>query len=304
MSKYDIFISYRRDGGEQSAKTIYDKLKELGYRVFLDVETLRSGAFNTKLYSVIEECDDVLVILSPNALDRCADREDWVRLEIAHALRCHKNVIPILLRGFFFPDSLPEEIETLRHQNGISSSVEFFDAFIKKLTGFLKSKPAFSRRIFSSGSWEKGDHRRRGLRLARIRHLGRNPATVAESSRERGVSFHQGAGQRRGAAAVCLPDQCYGYGFDDGRRWIAPGLPARISYRIRKAIPMKTLRPIWKANESNSAIWQSNPCPCPRTCSATWRIPKSTQRMRKRCQISPLCCFRILILPFNSSKRS
>ena len=33
--KYDIFISYRRDGGDTLAQLIYDRLTARGYRVFL-----------------------------------------------------------------------------------------------------------------------------------------------------------------------------------------------------------------------------------------------------------------------------
>ena len=85
-SKYDIFISYRRDGGESTARIIRDKLTEQGYRVFLDVESLRSGDFNAKLYSVIEECKDFLLILPPGGLDRCGSEDDWVRREAEYAL--------------------------------------------------------------------------------------------------------------------------------------------------------------------------------------------------------------------------
>ncbi|HBE77516.1 MAG TPA: hypothetical protein DDW65_06995 [Firmicutes bacterium] len=152
--KWDIFISYRRENGEQSAKAIYERLTDKGYKVFLDVETLRSGAFNVKLYSVIDECQDVLVILSPNALDSCANDDDWVRLEIAHAVRCKKNIIPIVLRDFKFPRELSADIEPLRYQNGVQASVEFFDAFLEKLYHFLKSKPGFIRR-FTSLSWRR-----------------------------------------------------------------------------------------------------------------------------------------------------
>lgn len=152
---YDIFISYRRDGGEQSAKSIYDRLRDKGYSVFLDVETLRSGAFNDKLYSVIEECKDVIVILSPQALDRCVNEADWMRLEITHALKCKKNVIPIMLRDFKFPEELPQDIEVLRYQNGIQASVEFFDAFLEKLYSFVKSKPGFTKRFLNSLSWRR-----------------------------------------------------------------------------------------------------------------------------------------------------
>lgn len=145
--KYDIFISYRRQGGESTAKIISDRLKDLGHQVFYDVESLRSGAFNTKLYSVIEECNDVIVVLSPDSLDRCSNENDWVRLEIAHALRTGKNVIPVFLRGFVFPEVLPADIETLRIQNGLEANSEFFDAFITKLQSFLHSKPTLIQRI-------------------------------------------------------------------------------------------------------------------------------------------------------------
>ena len=145
--KYDVFISYRRQGGEQTAKIICDRLMDSGYHVFYDVETLRSGAFNTKLYSVIDECRDVIVILSQNSLDRCNDEKDWVRLEIAHALKTGKNVIPVFLRGFVFPEMLVEDIQSLRYQNGLEANSEFFDAFINKLKSFLKSKPTLIQRI-------------------------------------------------------------------------------------------------------------------------------------------------------------
>lgn len=91
--KYDIFISYRRDGGEFTAKILRDRLEKLGYSVFFDVESLRSGDFNTHLYSVIDECTDFLLVLSPNALDRCANEGDWVRQEVERALSKEKRFI-------------------------------------------------------------------------------------------------------------------------------------------------------------------------------------------------------------------
>ena len=140
MKKYDIFISYRRDGGAETAKHLRDTLVEKGYKVFLDIESLRSGPFNTELYRVIENSKDVLVILPENALDRCVNKDDWVRLEIEHAKRCEKNIIPIMLTGFSFPDELPESIEFLRIQNGIAANIEYYDAFIKNVEKFLVSR--------------------------------------------------------------------------------------------------------------------------------------------------------------------
>ena len=78
--KYDIFLSYRRDGGESTARILRDQLTQRGYRVFLDVEALASGAFDAGLFSVIDECTDFLLILSPGSLERCAQEDDWVEL--------------------------------------------------------------------------------------------------------------------------------------------------------------------------------------------------------------------------------
>lgn len=145
--KYDVFISYRRDGGEYTAKILRDRLDELGYTVFFDVESLRSGDFNTKLYSVIEECADFILILSPDALNRCQNEDDWVRREVEYALERGKNIIPVMLRGFEFPESLPPSMEQLRFKHGIPANTEFFEAFIQKLQIFLRTKPPFWRRV-------------------------------------------------------------------------------------------------------------------------------------------------------------
>lgn len=145
--KYDIFISYRRDGGEYTAKIIRDRLEALGYHVFFDVESLRSGDFNTRLYSVIDECRDFLIIMSPGCLTRCAQEDDWVRRELEYALAKEKNIIPVLLRGFTFPDTLPASLEPIRFKNGIEANSEFFDAFLDKLQSFLETRPTLLRRI-------------------------------------------------------------------------------------------------------------------------------------------------------------
>ncbi len=144
--KYDVFISYRRDGGEATAKTLFDTLARRGYQVFFDVESLRSGDFNKALYSVIDECRDFVLILSPNALARCENENDWVRLEIEHALEKGLNIVPIMLRGFEFPAELPPSMEAVRYKNGLQSNYDFFDAFIDKLQTFLLSRPTGRRR--------------------------------------------------------------------------------------------------------------------------------------------------------------
>ena len=141
QEKYQIFISYRRDGGESLARLLEYKLTDRGFRVFFDVESLRSGDFNKALFEKIAECTDVLVVLPPHGLDRCADPNDWVRLEIARALELKKNVIPVMMRNFEFPKTLPEDIDAIQHMNGIEANNALFDATIETLISkFLHSK--------------------------------------------------------------------------------------------------------------------------------------------------------------------
>ena len=140
--KYDIFLSYRRDGGAETAKHLCDSLAARGYSVFLDVESLRSGPFNEALYRVIERAKDFLLILPEGGLDRCVNEDDWVRLEIEHARACGKNIVPVMLRGFSFPAALPESIDFIRYQNGpTAAEMEYYDAFVDRLEEFLLSKP-------------------------------------------------------------------------------------------------------------------------------------------------------------------
>lgn len=143
--QYDIFISYRRDGGFETADAIAQRLGNAGYRVFFDLESLRSGKFNIQLYKVIDNCKDFVVILPKGGLDRCENEDDWVRLEVARAIKANKNIIPVMLRGFDFPKTLPEDIDELRFYQGVEAgNPNFFIASVEKLKGLLASKKGFT----------------------------------------------------------------------------------------------------------------------------------------------------------------
>ena len=136
-----IFISYRREGGEALARLIHDRLRQKNYRVFLDVESLRSGMFNIALYKKIEECEDFLIVLPENALDRCIDPDDWVRLEIEHALKLNKNIVLIMMRNFKFPKTLSDSLKILLElKKRVEPSMDLFDGTMTKVIGMLVSK--------------------------------------------------------------------------------------------------------------------------------------------------------------------
>ena len=137
MTNCQIFISYRRERGADLAGRISDRLKGMGYDIFFDVESMRSGTFNTQIFEAIDSCADVLLVLPPNALDRCVDENDWVRTEIAYAIKKNKNIIPVLMNGFSFPEQLSEDIDKVRTYEGVSASAEYFDAMIGKIQKLL-----------------------------------------------------------------------------------------------------------------------------------------------------------------------
>lgn len=144
----DIFISYRRDGGESLAHLVHDRLQTCDYDVFLDVESLRSGKFNEALYREIELCTDFVLILSPGALERCINEGDWLRLEIECAKTHRKNIIPVIMRNFKFPAVVPESLDDLLDYNGLEVNMEYLDAVIQKLRyKRLNSKPRDKKEI-------------------------------------------------------------------------------------------------------------------------------------------------------------
>ncbi len=143
-ARRDVFISYRRNGGSDFAKILDDRLERATYSVFFDVEHLRSGKFNEKLYFFIENSQDFLLVLPRNALKRCNNPEDWLRKEIECALQNGIPIIPIMLRGFKWPDpaTLPESLRELHLFNALQQpSNEYFDASMEKLASMLHAKP-------------------------------------------------------------------------------------------------------------------------------------------------------------------
>ena len=147
---YDIFISYRRDGGGATAGRINDMLTNDGYSVSYDVDTLREGRFDDQLLIRIEQCQDFILVVDKNCFARTIDpatdpKEDWLWQELSYALKLKKNVIPVLLAGADFPKHLPEDIDPVRYHNGPKCVHEYFDSFYEKLKGQLHALPRLAR---------------------------------------------------------------------------------------------------------------------------------------------------------------
>ena len=101
IKAYDAFISYRRESGSAIA-TVIKMALEFQYkkRVFLDVRELQVGRFDESLLSQIEQTPNFILILSHGCLDRCAEKSDWLKREVVHALEHKRNIIPVLMEDF------------------------------------------------------------------------------------------------------------------------------------------------------------------------------------------------------------
>lgn len=140
MKKYDVFISYRRNGAEDFARAVYQDLKHKGFSVFLDRQELMSGNYEEQVLDVIMNCRDVIIILPPNALERCSDENDLFGKEISCAIENHKNIISVIREGFRFPEEneLPEKIRSFPKYEAIMENPNAYDSVMKRLCDMLK----------------------------------------------------------------------------------------------------------------------------------------------------------------------
>lgn len=138
VERYDVFFSYRREGGSDAARGLQQALKD-DYRIFLDVDRMPSGHFDTALLRNIESSPNFVVFLSPGSLDRCRDPGDWLRKEISHAISTRRNIVPITLPGFVFPDpeTLSPEIADVARHDAVEYSHRYYYAMVEKVREHL-----------------------------------------------------------------------------------------------------------------------------------------------------------------------
>jgi TIR domain len=147
-----IFISYRREGEAALAGRIADLLgNQFGPdNVFMDVDAIRLGVDFVKVINEeVAKCDVLLALIGRTWLDarneagqRVLDNpDDFVRLEIAAALKRQIPVIPILVDGAKIPTAsrLPEELQELARRNALDLRNASFRADMDRLVRELKT---------------------------------------------------------------------------------------------------------------------------------------------------------------------
>ncbi|MEP7133353.1 MAG: tetratricopeptide repeat protein [Chloroflexota bacterium] len=125
-----VFISYRR-ANLPWALAIYQNLKSEGYDVFFDYLSIPSGDFENIIVENIKGRTHFVVILTPSALERCNEPEDWLRREIETAMDEKRNIVPLMLESFDFGSpstikALTGRLEKLKKYNGLRLHSEYF----------------------------------------------------------------------------------------------------------------------------------------------------------------------------------
>jgi len=127
-----IFISYRRDDAAGHAGRLADRLVEhFGReRIFMDIDTIEPGEdFVTVIENAVSSCDILIAVigrnwLSPNGSGRLNNPNDFVRLEIATALRRDIRVVPVLVQRASMPKpvDLPDDLDKFTRRNAVELS--------------------------------------------------------------------------------------------------------------------------------------------------------------------------------------
>lgn len=162
--KFDVFISYRRNGGVATAKLIYDLLKE-EYDVFYDHAELRTGDYKKKIKSYIENATDVLFVLTDGCFDGCVEvvdqneEEVFFLNEIKWAIDSlnksvaeaeergeepNKSIILLRINDFSFPRGKEKlqyhkAVQELIKENAFDVNIAHVEHHVDKIKELLKS---------------------------------------------------------------------------------------------------------------------------------------------------------------------
>jgi hypothetical protein len=136
-----IFINYRRDDSRGLAGRLADNLRRaFGSRaVFMDVDGMKPGLdFVKQLDAQVSQCDVVLAVIGTNWFEARDDKgqrrfdseHDYVRIELASALKRDIPVIPVLIDGATLPpeEALPDDLKSLARRHAMELRYTRFNA--------------------------------------------------------------------------------------------------------------------------------------------------------------------------------
>ncbi len=138
-----VFISYRRTN-TYMARAVYQHLTAHGYDCFLDSESINAGSFERIILNQIAARAHFVLVLTPSALERCAEPGDWLRREIEYALDNGRNIVPLMFDGFDYAkvqQYLTGKLAVLPQYNALEIPPAYFDEAMTRLQNRFLNKP-------------------------------------------------------------------------------------------------------------------------------------------------------------------
>src|SRR5258708_30781520 len=146
-----IFISYRREESSAWAGRLSDRLSNHfpSNLIFMDVDSVDLGEdFVKTIQKTVGSCDVVIGVMGKGWLSVCDQEgqrrldnpEDFVRIEIATALKRDIRVIPVLVDGASMPRDrdLPDDLKALVRRNALQLSHERFRTDSERLASAVE----------------------------------------------------------------------------------------------------------------------------------------------------------------------
>ena len=144
-----VFISYRREDSSGFAGRLADDLSEVfgPDSIFMDVTGIAPGIdFRKTIEQKVGECAAAVVVIGPSWIGdadgtaRLQNPTDFVRLEVAAALKRDIQVIPVLVDGATMPAAgeLPPDVEPIVWRNAVELRHSRWDADLQVLIGALE----------------------------------------------------------------------------------------------------------------------------------------------------------------------
>ena len=161
-----VFLSYRRGDSEGQARALsLELVRLLGKEsVFMDVDSIALGRdFRQALQERLSSCDVMFALIGPGWLDakdgtgtrRLESPSDYVRQEIAAALKRNIAVIPVLLQGAQVPspERLPDDLKDLSYRNAFELGHSTWESDVREMLkrlGLTAPNTATHPQVFSS----------------------------------------------------------------------------------------------------------------------------------------------------------
>jgi tetratricopeptide (TPR) repeat protein len=137
-----VFISYRRSVSAFVARAVFMDLRAHGYDVFMDVQSIDSGAFDRIILNQIAARSHFVLILTPGSVEGCAKAGDWLRREVERAIDLRRNIVPVLAHGFKMEDYqelLTGKLSEVLRFSALNVPHDYFEEAMDRLrTRFLK----------------------------------------------------------------------------------------------------------------------------------------------------------------------